>query len=160
MNSTTAAIDLAKDVFQVVLADESGRIVESHRLLGDAALSQYPTLRLRLELTPKEYSSGSTRHLGRISKREDRYLRMLLTHEARSVLRAANAAATRGVELAGIRRWAWELQHRSNHNKAVCALANTLARICYAVLRDHTPFGQPVVQIDRKLNRQAFELAY
>jgi transposase len=34
-------------------------------------------------LTPKEYSSGSTRHLGRISKRGDRYLRMLLTHGAR-----------------------------------------------------------------------------
>ena len=35
-------------------------------------------------LTPKEHSSGSTRHLGRISKRGDRYLRMLLTHGARS----------------------------------------------------------------------------
>ena len=34
-------------------------------------------------LTPKEHSSGSTRHLGRISKRGDRYLRMLLTHGAR-----------------------------------------------------------------------------
>ena len=40
-------------------------------------------------LTPKEYSSGSTRYLGRISKRGDRYLRMLLTHGARSVLRSA-----------------------------------------------------------------------
>jgi transposase len=28
-------------------------------------------------LTPKEHSSGATRHLGRISKRGDRYLRML-----------------------------------------------------------------------------------
>ena len=43
-------------------------------------------------LTPKEHSSGSTRHLGRISKRGDRYLRMLLTHGARSVLRAASVA--------------------------------------------------------------------
>jgi len=31
-------------------------------------------------LTPKESSSGMTRRLGRISKRGDRYLRMLLTH--------------------------------------------------------------------------------
>lgn len=37
-------------------------------------------------LTPKEYSSGNTRYLGHISKRGDRYLRMLLTHGARSVL--------------------------------------------------------------------------
>ncbi len=43
-------------------------------------------------LTPKEYSSGSSRHLGRISKKGDRYLRMLLTHGARSVLRASKVA--------------------------------------------------------------------
>ena len=113
-----------------------------------------------LGLTPKEYSSGSTRHLGRISKRGDKYLRMLLTHGARSVLRAATAAATRGIELGGIRRWAFELQRRSNHNKAVCALANKLARICYAVLRDGSEFGQPVVAMNTKLDRQAFALAH
>jgi transposase len=38
-------------------------------------------------ITPKEHSSGATRHLGRIPKRGDRYLRMLLTHGARSVRR-------------------------------------------------------------------------
>ena len=37
-------------------------------------------------LTPKESSSGAMRRLGRISKMGDRYLRMLLTHGARSVL--------------------------------------------------------------------------
>ena len=40
-------------------------------------------------LIPREFSSGNTRHLGGISKRGDRYLRMLMTHGARSVLRAA-----------------------------------------------------------------------
>ena len=43
-------------------------------------------------LTPKESSSGMTRRLGRISKRSERYLRMLLTHGARSVLGAATVA--------------------------------------------------------------------
>jgi transposase len=57
-------------------------------------------------LTPKEHSSGSTRHLGRISKRGDRYLRMLLTHGARSVLRAATAAQRVGRPLDGLRQWA------------------------------------------------------
>ncbi len=37
-------------------------------------------------LTPREYSSGLRRYLGRISKRGDAYLRMLLIHGARSVL--------------------------------------------------------------------------
>jgi transposase len=45
-------------------------------------------------LTPKEHSSGSTRRIGRISKRGDRCLRMLLTHGARSVLRAAGPPST------------------------------------------------------------------
>lgn len=40
--------------------------------------------------------------------------------------------------------WALTLHARSNHNKAACALANKLTRICYATLRDATPYGQPV----------------
>ncbi len=35
------------------------------------------------------------------------------------------------------------VQQRSNHNKAACALANKLARICYAVLRDKTGYAPP-----------------
>jgi len=47
-------------------------------------------------LTPEEHSSGNRRRLGAISKQGDRYLRMLLIHGARSVLRAAAAAHARG----------------------------------------------------------------
>ena len=91
-------------------------------------------------LTPKEHSSGSTRHLGRISKRGDRYLRMLLTHGARSVLRAATVAQRCGRPLDPLRQWGLNVQSRSNHNKATCALANKLARICFATLRDQEPY--------------------
>jgi len=42
-----------------------------------------------LGLTPREYSSGSRRRLGRISKLGDAYLRTLLIHGARAVLVAA-----------------------------------------------------------------------
>ena len=107
-------------------------------------------------LTPKEYSSGSTRYLGRISKRGDRYLRMLLTHGARSVLRAAKVASSAGREVCGVRRWALQVQGRSNHNKAACALANKLARICYATLRDKEPFDEGTVRLGKKIGRQAF----
>jgi transposase len=47
-------------------------------------------------LTPREYSSGDTRYLGRISRRGNRYVRMLLSHEARPVLRAATVARRAG----------------------------------------------------------------
>ena len=92
-------------------------------------------------LTPREFSSGNSRVLGRISKRGDRYLRMLLTHGARSVLRAAHVALTAGKTLDGLRTWACALSGRVHHNKAACAVANKLARICYAVLRDAVPYG-------------------
>jgi transposase len=39
-----------------------------------------------LGLTPTEFSSGSTRRLGRITKHGNTYLRMMLIHGARSVL--------------------------------------------------------------------------
>lgn len=92
-------------------------------------------------LTPREFSSGNSRILGRISKRGDRYLRMLLTHGARSVLRATSVAYAAGKPLDSLRRWATSLSGRVHHNKAACALANKLARICYAVLRDATPYA-------------------
>ena len=108
-------------------------------------------------LTPKEHSSGGTRHLGRISKRGDRYLRMLLTHGARSVLRAASVAVRAGKTVDSLRQWALGVQHRANHNKAACALANKLARICYATLRDSEPYG-PSHRLHKKIERTAFAL--
>jgi len=107
-------------------------------------------------LTPKEYSSGNSRYLGHISKKGDRYLRMLLTHGARSVLRAAKVAEGAGKQVCGVRRWALDVQGRSNHNKAACALANKLARICYATLRDKEPFGEQTVRLGKKINRESF----
>ena len=109
-------------------------------------------------LTPKEYSSGNNRVLGRISKRGDRYLRMLLTHGARAVLRSATLARRAGRTLDGLRDWVTRIEARSNHNKAACALANKLARICYATLRDGTPFGEPV-RLAKKTGRTAFAIA-
>lgn len=109
-------------------------------------------------LTPKEYSSGNSRYLGHISKRGDRYLRMLLAHGARSVLRAAKVAEGAGKELGGVRRWALDVQARGNHNKAACALANKLARICYATLRDKVAFDEPTVRLGKKISRESFAM--
>jgi transposase len=91
-------------------------------------------------LTPKEHSSGGSRRLGRITKRGDRYLRMLLTHGARSVLNAARMAQRLKRPLDPLRCWALAVAQRTHHNKATCALANKLARICFAVLRSCEPY--------------------
>lgn len=47
------------------------------------------------------------------------------------------------------------MQQRSNHNKATCALANKLARIAYACLRDAAPYGNPA-RAAKKTDRQSF----
>src|SRR3954467_1437805 len=88
-------------------------------------------------LTPREHSSGEHRYLGRISKRGNRYVRTLLTHGARSVLRAATVARRAGRQVNRLRTWALAVQARTNHNKATCALANKLARIAWAVWVKH-----------------------
>jgi transposase len=93
-----------------------------------------------LGLTPREHSSGSTRRLGSITRAGDRYLRTLLTHGARSVLQAAARAQSAGRECTGLKAWALAVRQRTNQNKATCALANKLARICFATLRHQQPF--------------------
>lgn len=93
-----------------------------------------------LGLTPREHSSGSTRRLGSITRAGDRYLRTLLTHGARSVLQAAVRAQSTGRESTGLKAWALAVRDRTNQNKATCALANKLARICFATLRHQQPF--------------------
>ncbi len=82
-----------------------------------------------LGLTPREYSSGLKRRLGRISKRGDSYLRMLLIHGARSILCHAKKAKQHD----RLRTWALTLEKRTRHNTAAVALANKLARIAWAV---------------------------
>jgi transposase len=95
-------------------------------------------------LTPREHSSGEHRHLGRISKRGNRYIRTLLTHGARSVLRAATVSRRAGRNVDRLRSWALEVQGRTNHNKATCALANKLARIAWAVWVKHERYQAAV----------------
>ncbi|MGH8528483.1 MAG: IS110 family transposase [Nevskiales bacterium] len=89
-----------------------------------------------LGLTPKQHSSGTTRKLGRISKRGDVYVRTLLTHGARSVLiRAKQLQTIKPDSLSHLQRWALQVEQRRGHNKAACALANKLARIAWATWR-------------------------
>jgi len=84
-------------------------------------------------LTPREHSSGNKRSLGGISKQGNTYLRTLFVHGGRSVLLSASRSKKQGKTLTSLQLWALELAHRVGHNKATCAIANKLARICWAV---------------------------
>jgi transposase len=100
-----------------------------------------------LGLTPREYSSGGTRKLGRITKRGDVYLRTLLIHGARSALAAAHTAKKRGNPLDRTHRWALDLAERKGHNKAVVALANKTARRLWAAEHHGTSFDPEHVSV-------------
>lgn len=94
-----------------------------------------------LGITPRESSSGYRRNLGKITKRGDVYLRTLLIHGARSVLaRAKQLGRSDPARLSRLQQWGLQLERRVGHNKAAVALANKLARICWAVWRNDTAY--------------------
>lgn len=79
-------------------------------------------------LVPRQHSTGGKPLLLGISKRGDRYLRSLLVHGARAVVRAAPNKDDR------LSRWINRLRETRGMNKATVALANKLTRIGWAVL--------------------------
>jgi transposase len=81
-----------------------------------------------LGLVPRQYSSGSKSRLLGISKRGDTYLRTLLIHGARSVLRCV-AGKTDAHS-----KWVRELIERRGYNRAAVAVANKNARVIQALL--------------------------
>ncbi len=81
-----------------------------------------------LGLTPGQHSSGGKERLLGISKRGDAYLRTLLIHGARAVLKVA------GQKDDPRSRWLQTLSERRNKNIAAVALANKNARIAWALL--------------------------
>ena len=100
-----------------------------------------------LGIAPREHSSGSTRRLGRISKQGDVYLRMLMTHGARSLLNSARRARSKGQTLDRLRQWAVDLADRVGMNKATIALANKLARRLWAAEHHGTDFDPDHVSV-------------
>jgi len=94
-----------------------------------------------LGLTPREAASGHRVWRGRITKRGDVYLRTLLIHGARSVIRHAHAHARQAhVALTARQRWVLALVSRRGVNKAATAFANHQARVIWAVWRSEQPY--------------------
>lgn len=87
-----------------------------------------------LGLTPKQHSSGDKNRLLGISKRGDAYLRSILIHGARSVIRTAKHKDDR------LSQWVSSLVTRRHPNVAAAALANKTARIAWAMLRHGTDY--------------------
>jgi transposase len=85
-----------------------------------------------LGLVPRQHSSGGKTRLLGISKRGDPYLRMLLIHGARAVIRTLERRAKAGSN--PTERWLAKLLARRNPNVAAVALANKTVRVIWALL--------------------------
>ena len=82
-----------------------------------------------LGLVPKQISTGDRTILGKISKRGNRYLRVLFVQAAWIVL-----IKPKSWERHGLRPWIEAAKRRLHHNVLAIALANKLARIAWSVL--------------------------
>jgi transposase len=82
-----------------------------------------------LGLVPRQISTGDRTILGKISKRGNRYLRVLFVQAAWVVLIKPKSWARHG-----LKAWLEAAKKRLHHNVLAVALANKLARIAWSVL--------------------------
>lgn len=87
-----------------------------------------------LGLVPRQHSTGGKSTLMGISKRGDSYLRTLLIHGGRTVVRVAHKYQDRK------NRWVNELDQRRGKNISAVAVANKNARIVWALLSNKTTY--------------------
>jgi transposase len=88
-----------------------------------------------LGLVPKQMSTGDRTILGKISKRGNRYLRVLFVQAAWVVL-----IRPKSWERYGLQPWLEAAKRRLHHNVLAIALANKLARVAWAVLNKERDF--------------------
>lgn len=87
-----------------------------------------------LGLVPRQHSSGGRELLLGISKRGDSYLRTLLIHGSRSVLRVASTKKDKDSV------WLTNLHLKRGYNKAAVAQANKTARRVWALMSNETEY--------------------
>ncbi len=96
---------------------------------GGDAFSKGRDFAAWLGLVPRQMSTGDRTILGKISKRGNRYLRVLFVQAAWVVL-----IKPKSWERHGLKTWIEAAKKRLHHNVLAIALANKLARIAWSVL--------------------------
>ncbi len=87
-----------------------------------------------LGLVPRQHSTGGKTTLLGITKRGDPYLRCLLIHGARAVVRTAHKKPD------PLSQWVTRIKQRRGVHIATVALANKLARIAWAITVNQTHY--------------------
>jgi transposase len=95
-----------------------------------------------LGLVPRQMSTGDRTILGKISKRGNRYLRVLFVQAAWVVL-----IKPKSWERHGLKPWLEPAKKRLHHNVLAIALANKLARIAWSVLAHGRSFEVSKIEV-------------
>jgi transposase len=103
-----------------------------------------------LGLFPRQMSTGDRTILGRISKRGNRYLRVLFVQAAWVVL-----IRPKSWERHGLKPWIEAAKKRLHHNVLAIALANKLARIAWSELVRGRGFEASKLQVALLSNRRS-----
>ena len=130
--------------FRSAGARESGRNVTARRPKADAAIQEPQGARRSLDrrvasllgLTPRQNSTGGKEKLGAI--KGNRYRRKMLVVGCTSALRVA------GKRNGALAAWTAALRARKPERLVAMALANKLARICWAIMTTGEVFRQEI----------------
>jgi transposase len=109
---------------------------------GGDAFSKGRDFAAWLGLVPRQMSTGDRTILGKISKRGNRYLRVLFVQAAWVVL-----IKPKSWERYGLKPWLEAAKKRLHHNVLAIALANKLARIAWTVLARGRDFEASKLQV-------------
>jgi len=90
-------------------------------------------------LVPRQYTTGGKPRLLGLRYTGQVYLRCLIIHGARSVARVRSHYHD------PLGKWVEQLVRRVHINIAICAVANKIVRIAWAVLRKSSVYGTPTV---------------
>lgn len=93
-----------------------------------------------LGLVPRQHSTGGKQRMMGITRRGDSYVRTLLIHGARAVLRSMKMGRAPLGDTAQA-AWLAELVERRGHNRASVALANKTARVVWSMMARGTQYG-------------------
>lgn len=143
--------ELDGDVRQLAQTDPAAKRLQQLRgvgpLIATALLASVGTgeqfangrqMSAALGLVPRQHDSGDKRRRLGITKRGDAYLRSLLIHGARAVIRTAKHKDDR------LSQWVTDLATRRHPNVAAVALANKTVRMAWVMLNRDVDY-QPVV---------------
>lgn len=147
MRHLTIAVDLAKQVFEVAVSTEAGRITERKRR-SRSQFERFWSLREPARVVMEACASAHFWGRRLCSLGHDvvllppHYVRPYVRRNktARSALLVAEKRRTSGQRLTRLHAWVLERANEGHRNRAAVALANKMARVIWAVWRHERSF--------------------